>query len=84
MRVQSVVTLEKWRFRLRRTSFGLTLDYIKDVYEQFFFLKHYGGWSFTEAYSLPVGLRTWFVERLVKQINDEVEAKQPKKKNRMK
>jgi len=47
-------------------------------------MKYHGGWSFTEAYNLPVGLRTWFVERLVKQINDEVEAQQPKKRNRMK
>tara|TARA_A100000164_G_C21285315_1_gene486432 strand:- start:1 stop:222 length:222 start_codon:yes stop_codon:yes gene_type:complete len=44
------------------------------VYEQFFFLKYNGGWSFTEAYNLPVGLRTWFVKRLVKQIKDENKA----------
>jgi hypothetical protein len=46
---------------------------MKDVYEQFFFLKYQGGWSFTEAYSLPIKLRHWFVERLVKQLNDEKE-----------
>ena len=73
-----------WRFRLRRTSFGLTTEYIKDVYEQFFFMKYHGGWSFTEAYNLPVGLRVWFVERLVKQLNDEAEAQKPKNKNKMK
>tara|TARA_R100001591_G_scaffold100645_1_gene107193 strand:- start:33 stop:200 length:168 start_codon:yes stop_codon:yes gene_type:complete len=44
------------------------------VYEQFFFLKYKGGWSFTEAYSLPIGLRKWFVERLVKQIEAENKA----------
>ena len=27
-----------------------------------------------EAYNLPVGLRTWFMKRLAKQINDEAEA----------
>lgn len=47
---------------------------MENVYEQFFFLKYNGGWSFSEAYSLPVGLRTWFTERLIKQIEDEVEA----------
>jgi hypothetical protein len=47
---------------------------MEDVYEQFFFLKYSGGWSFTEAYNLPVGLRTWFVERLIKQIEMENEA----------
>tara|TARA_Y100001937_G_scaffold43141_1_gene60972 strand:+ start:8292 stop:8459 length:168 start_codon:yes stop_codon:yes gene_type:complete len=47
---------------------------MEQVYEQFFFLKYKGGWSLTEAYSLPIGLRTWFVERLVKQIEAEAKA----------
>jgi hypothetical protein len=54
-----------------RTSFGLSDKYTENVYEQFFFLKYHGGWSFAEAYNLPVGLRTWFVERLVKQFENE-------------
>ena len=37
-------------------------------------MKYYGGWSFTEAYSLPVGLRRWFVERLVKQLEMQQKA----------
>jgi len=44
---------------------------MEGVYEIFFFLKYSGGWSFSEAYNLPVGLRTWFAERLVKQLQDE-------------
>jgi len=63
-----------WRFRSHRTFFGLSDEYQKQVYEQFFILKYHGGWSFIEAYSLPVGLRMWFVERLAKQIQDEAEA----------
>ena len=47
---------------------------MENVYEQFFFLKYSGGWSFSEAYNLPIGLRRWFVERLVKQIETENEA----------
>jgi len=47
---------------------------MQNVYEQFFFLKYSGGWSFSEAYNLPVGLRKWFVERLIKQLEDENEA----------
>ena len=54
-----------------RTFFGLTDEYMENVYEQFFFLKYSGGWSFSEAYNLPVGLRKWFVERLVKQLESE-------------
>ena len=52
---------------------------MENVYEQFFFLKYSGGWSFSEAYNLPVGLRVWFVERLIKQLmleKDEVEKAQ--------
>jgi len=47
---------------------------MKNVYEQFFSLKYYGGWSFIEAYNLPVGLRIWFLERLKDQIEKENEA----------
>jgi len=56
---------------LAQGFFGLSDQYIKQVYEQFFLLKFHGGWSFIEAYNLPVGLRTWFIERLVKQFEDE-------------
>jgi hypothetical protein len=47
---------------------------MENIYEQFFFLKYNGGWSFSEAYNLPIGLRTWFVKRLVTQIERENEA----------
>lgn len=55
---------------------------MESVYEQFFFLKYAGGWSFSEAYNLPVGLRTWFVERLVKQLEAEKEAIESASKGR--
>jgi len=47
---------------------------MQGVYETFFFLKYSGGWSFSEAYNLPIGLRNWFVERLAKQIELENES----------
>ena len=47
---------------------------MENVYEQFFFLKYSGGWSFIEAYNLPVGLRGWFMKRLIRQIEKENEA----------
>ncbi len=68
-----MVILRTWRFRLQLTFFGLSVKYTQDVYEQFFFLKYYGGWSLIEAYNLPVGLRTWFVKRLLKQLEKEKE-----------
>tara|TARA_R110002110_G_scaffold335082_2_gene545876 strand:+ start:1001 stop:1165 length:165 start_codon:yes stop_codon:yes gene_type:complete len=51
------------------------------VYEQFFLLKHFGGWSLTEAYNLPIGLRTWFVDRLQKQYEDEAKEMKKGRKN---
>ena len=56
-----------------RTFFGLTDEYMENIYEQFFFLKYSGGWSFAEAYNLPIGLREWFVNRLVRQLEREAE-----------
>tara|TARA_R110001599_G_scaffold123456_2_gene295778 strand:- start:841 stop:1002 length:162 start_codon:yes stop_codon:yes gene_type:complete len=44
------------------------------VYEQFFMLKHFGGWSFIEVYNLPVGLRMWWLQRLQKQFEEEKKA----------
>jgi len=37
-------------------------------------MKYHGGWSFTEAYNLPVQIRRWFLQRLVKEIEAEAEA----------
>jgi hypothetical protein len=73
---------QDWRFRLQRTFFGLSDEYQKQVYEQFFILKYHGGWSFIEAYNLPVGLRMWFIERLTKQLKDEAEAMEKATKQR--
>ena len=53
--------------RLRCSFFGLSNDYIQAVYEQFFYLKYHGGWSFTEAYNLPVKIRNWFIKKLIEQ-----------------
>lgn len=57
----------------RPTFFGLGDEYIESVYEQFFLLKYHGGWSFIEAYNLPIPLRTWFINRLAKQFETETE-----------
>ena len=72
-RVLSVIVSRQWRFRLRRTFFGLDDEYIENAYEQFFLLKYFGGWSFFEVYSLPIIIRQWFLTRLRKQIERERE-----------
>ena len=53
--------------------FGLNDEYIQNVYEEFFLLKYHGGWSFYEAYNLPITIRRWFLERLSRQIEKENE-----------
>ena len=64
----------RWRYRLRSSFFGLSDEYIANVYEQFFLMKYHGGWSFVEAYNLPVKIREWFLKRLVKQKKEEADA----------
>ena len=63
-----------WRFLLPRTFFGLNNDYIESVYEEIFALKYHGNWDFSEAYSLPIQIRRWFLRRLQKQKEMENEA----------
>jgi hypothetical protein len=41
------------------------------VYEQFFILKHYGGWSLFELYNLPIALREWWLKRTIKEYEEE-------------
>lgn len=60
--------------RLRLTSFGLDDEYIESVYEEIFLMKYHNGWSFTELYNLPIVIRRWFLERLVKQKEQEKES----------
>tara|TARA_Y100000593_G_C4229248_1_gene296094 strand:+ start:320 stop:475 length:156 start_codon:yes stop_codon:yes gene_type:complete len=46
-------------------------------------LKYYGGWSFFEAYNLPIVIRQWFLQRLQKQIEKEnEEAKKASQKHK--
>ena len=41
-------------------------------------MKYHGGWSLTELYNLPIGLRRWFFERLVKEKEKENAPKKQK------
>ena len=74
MHAWAVSTGQIWRFRSARTFFGLTEKYMESVYEEFFVLKYHGGWSFIEAYNLPIGLRRWFLAKLKEQFDLEKEA----------
>lgn len=74
--------MQTWRYPSPGNFFGLGDEYIENVYEQFFILKHHGGWSFWEAYNLPIKLRLWFVQRLSKHFEDEKEEYEKAKKKK--
>ena len=55
-------------------GFGLSAEYSeKVVYESIFILMKYNNFSFSEAYSLPVRLREWFVDRIIRDMSSEDE-----------
>ena len=45
-------------------------------------MKHHGGWSFIEAYNLPIQIRRWFLRRIQKQFEDEAEEMEKAAKKR--
>ena len=56
--------------------FGLTHKYIEGVYNEMFELKYHGGFSIFESYNLPIKIRRWFINRLVKQFETEAKARE--------
>lgn len=56
------------------TFFGLSSEYQQSIYEIFFYLKYFGGFSLFESYNLPVGLRKWFIDKLMNQLKEESDA----------
>lgn len=44
-------------------------------------MKYHGGWSFIEAYNLPVLIREWFLKRLVEQKQKEAEEMEKARKS---
>ncbi len=62
--------------------FGLTHKYIEGVYNEMFELKYHGGFSIFESYNLPVQIRRWFLNRLIKQFEDEHKAREKAQKKR--
>ena len=72
--MRSVPRQHDWRSRSPRGFFGLNSEYIEGVYEEMYFLMKMRNMSFTESYNLPIKIRRWFVDRIIKDIEDEIEA----------
>ena len=51
--------------------FGLSTEYMDDVYGMFFVMKKHGNWGFFELYALPLRLRDWFFKKLVDSYNTD-------------
>ncbi len=43
------------------------------VYEKFYYMKTYMGWSFEEIYMLPIPLRNWFFDKWIEDNNKKEE-----------
>ena len=64
-------------FQLGWTFFGLTSKYRLTVQEQLFDLIYYGkGFSYTEAYNMPVYLRHFFIRKINKIHKDRKKAEE--------
>ena len=48
--------------------FGLTPSDKEIALEHSFILMYYMGFSYSESYNLPIRYRTWFIERMKKEI----------------
>jgi len=48
----------------------LSSEYFKSVYEQIFLMVFKSNFNFTEVYSLPINLRNWFFDKLLKYHGD--------------
>lgn len=53
--------------------FGLNEKYIASVYESFFTMKYFGGFSIFELYNLPIKIRQFMLLCLEKQLEKETE-----------
>jgi hypothetical protein len=65
-----------------RAFFGLNSEYMESVYENFFYMQYVSNWSLAELYSLPIGLRNWFVKRTIEQKEKEQEEIEKAQNNR--
>ena len=49
--------------------FGLTPEYNESLLDEIFYLIYYMGFTYHDAYSLPIFKRRWFIKRFIKEVN---------------
>jgi hypothetical protein len=63
---------------LGQTSFGLSPnDKEAVILEPMFLLMYYGGFTYTEAYNLPIQYKRWFIQRISKEIQGPEDPNNP-------
>ena len=61
-------------FGQKSNILNIDADFVNTSYEQIFFMTYQMGWTFFDAYSLPIKLRNWFFERWINQKKSENES----------
>ncbi len=70
---------------LDETFFGITLEYKEKLHEQIFDFIYYskGGFAYSDVYKMPVSIRTMYMGKLAKILEEKAEAmKKANRKNR--
>ena len=69
---------------LGQTFFGLTSEHKLEIHKTLFTLAYYsnGGFTFDQAYNMPVYLRTFYVKQLEETKLREAEAMKPKQSSK--
>jgi hypothetical protein len=70
--------LRRSRFQSEQTFFGLKVeDKEQVILEPMFLLMYYGGFTWKEAFHLPVVYKRWFIERITKEIKGPGDGSDP-------
>jgi len=66
--------LELTFFGQKSNILNIDADFVNISYEQLFFMTYHMGWTFFDAYSLPIKLRNWFFEKWIEKKKSENES----------
>lgn len=61
-------------FGQKSNILNIDADFVNISYEQLFFMTYHMGWTFFDAYSLPIKLRNWFFEKWIEKKKSENES----------